>query len=238
MNPARYLLLLSGWGIAWAQAPQVEVATELKRLSAELGFAIRGVEQTEGMKARAIEGSVRERLSALLEGIDHVIVERPGGGIERVIILSEKGTYVPPGVATAESAPQGEAIVLATQRQGASHLITLGLEGLTGSPPLQETMLLDTGAERVVLPVSLISTLGLTPETLSAQTVQTANGVVEALIGRIPAIWVGPKRVEEVEVAFIDDQRLGGTALAGMSLLGRFQMTIDDVKNQVTLIPR
>ncbi|QIK37246.1 clan AA aspartic protease [Caldichromatium japonicum] len=237
------LLFVGLTGLALAQpttsVPRIEVAAELKRLSAEFGFAMRGVERTEGMTARAGDGPLADRLRLLLEDCDHVIVQRPDGGIERVIILGEKGVYVPPPATSNGSKPaSSDIIVLVTQRQGSSHLVTLGLEGLGSSPPIQETMLLDTGAERVVLPASLISGLGLTPETLTAQTVQTANGLVDALIGRIPAVWVGPKRVEDVEVAFIDDQRLGGTALAGMSLLGRFQMTIDDAKNQLTLVPR
>ncbi|MCK7578290.1 MAG: retroviral-like aspartic protease family protein [Chromatiales bacterium] len=99
-------------------------------------------------------------------------------------------------------------------------------------------MLVDTGADRVVLPISLISSLGLSPDALQPQQVQTANGAVDARIGRLAAIWVGSKRVEDVEVAFIDDQRLGGTSLLGMSLLGRFRLTIDDEKNQLTLVPK
>ena len=143
------------------------------------------------------------------------------------------------GGESSETAPaSGDEIVLATQRRGAAHLVTLGLEGLSGGAPMQESMLIDTGADRVVLPISLISTLGLSLDGLQPQPVQTANGAAEARVGRLSAIWVGPKRVEDVEVAFIDDQRLGGTSLLGMSLLGRFRMTIDDDKNQLTLVPK
>jgi len=114
--------------------------------------------------------------------------------------------------------------------------VTLGLEGLSDEAVVQESMLIDTGADRVVLPVSLMAALGLEPEELEQEQVQTANGVVEASIASLEAIWVGSKRIADVEVAFIDDQRLGGTALLGMSFLGRFNMTIDDAKNQLTLV--
>lgn len=227
-----------------AQSTRVEVAAELDRLSRELGFEVRGIEQTEGVTGHAGGDSIVERLHLLLEDFDHVIVQAPGAGVERVIILGEKAAYVPPpmvveGRESSEAVPaSGEGIVLATQRRGAAHLVTLGLEGAFGGAPIQESMLIDTGADRVVLPVSLISTLGLAPDTLQQQPVQTANGAVDARIGRVAAIWVGPKRVEDVEVAFIDDQRLGGTSLLGMSLLGRFRMTIDDEKNQLTLVPK
>jgi aspartyl protease family protein len=245
---ALIVLLLLVQGPAQAQTPvpstRVEVGPELERLSTELGFEVRGLEQTEGARAHSAGESVVERLHLLLEDFDHVIVQAPGVGVERVIILGEKAAYVPPpmvveGGGSPEGAPaSGDEIVLATQRRGASHLVTLGLEGASGGAPIQESMLIDTGADRVVLPVSLISSLGLAPDALQPQQVQTANGAVDARIGRLGAIWVGAKRVEDVEVAFIDDQRLGGTSLLGMSLLGRFRMTIDDEKNQLTLVPK
>lgn len=229
---------------AQVQSMRVEVADELDRLSQELDFEVRGIEQTEGATAHAAGESIVERLHLLLEDFDHVIVQAPGAGVERVIILGEKAAYVPPpmvveGGESSETAPaSGDEIVLATQRRGAAHLVTLGLEGLSGGAPMQESMLIDTGADRVVLPVSLISSLGLSPDALQQQQVQTANGTIDARVGRLGAIWVGPKRIEDVEVAFMDDQRLGGTSLLGMSLLGRFRMTIDDEKNQLTLAPK
>ncbi|MGQ9659349.1 MAG: retropepsin-like aspartic protease family protein [Thermochromatium sp.] len=229
---------------AQVQSTRVEVATELDRLSRELDFDVRGLEQTQGATAHSGGETIIERLHLLLEDFDHVIVQTPDAGIERVIILGEKAAYVPPpmvveGGESPETAPaSGDEIVLATQRRGAAHLVTLGLESASGGASIQEVMLIDTGADHVVLPVSLISTLGLSPDTLQQQLVQTANGAIEARIGRVPAIWVGPKRVEDVEVAFIDDQRLGGTSLLGMSLLGRFRMTIDDERNRLTLAPK
>jgi predicted aspartyl protease len=51
----------------------------------------------------------------------------------------------------------------------------------------------------------------------------------------IPAIWLGSHRIDGVEVAFIEDSKLGGSGLLGMSVLGRFTMTIDDDENQLTL---
>lgn len=241
------VLFLFGIGLVQAQEPgrtmpvqstRVEVATELDRLSRELDFDVRGLEQTQGATAHSGGETLIERLHLLLEDFDHVIVQTPDAGIERVIILGEKAAYVPPPMVVegGESPASGDEIVLATQRRGVSHLVTLGLEGTSGGAPIQESMLIDTGADRVVLPVSRIASLGLTPDALLQQQVQTANGAVEARIGRVAAIWVGSKRLADVEVAFIDDQRLGGTSLLGMSLLGRFRMTIDDDTNQLTLV--
>lgn len=224
---------------------QVEVFAELERLMSELGFEVKGMDQTQGAIAHAGGQEPVARLHLLLENFDHVIIQAPAGGIERVIVLGEKSDYVPPPVIigkdseTADGdAPAAESdgteIVLSTQRKGSSHLVTLGLEGVN-QQRVEEAMLIDTGADRVVLPVSLLSALGITPDALREQQVQTANGTVDARIGQLNAIWVGEQRVENIEVAFIDDQKLGGTSLLGMSLLGRYRMTIDDTKSQLTL---
>ena len=36
-------------------------------------------------------------------------------------------------------------------------------------------------------------------------------------------------------VTFIDDDRLGGAMLLGMSFLGRYRLTIDDAANRIVL---
>ncbi|EXJ15699.1 retropepsin-like aspartic protease family protein [Imhoffiella purpurea] len=224
---------------------QVEVSSELERLMSQHGFVVRGIEQTQDARGHASGEDLVTRVDSLLEEFDHIIIQNPGGGIERVIILGEKVAYVPPAVVTGSdgdgsagddtgSASDGEEIVLATSRKGASHLVTLTLEG-AGGQKTQEPLLIDTGADQVVLPVSLMSTLGFSGNQLRTQPVQTANGPVEAHIGKLSAVWLNETRVEDVDVAFIDDQSLGGNALLGMSLLGRFRMTIDDEKSQLTL---
>ncbi|MBK1722205.1 retropepsin-like aspartic protease family protein [Thiocystis violacea] len=242
-------VLLSWCGVSLAiedlqSSPQVEVSAELERLMSELGFEVKGFEQTDGAIGHAAGDEPVGRLHLLLENFDHVIIQAPAGGIERVIILGEKSDYVPPPVVVAGTPDQaeegvpggasGQEIVLTTQRKGPSHLVTLGLEG-PNKQRVEEAMLIDTGADRIVLPISLLSSLGMGLDSLREQQVQTANGSVDARIGSLAAIWVGEMRIENVEVAFIDDQKLGGTSLLGMSLLGRFRMTIDDEKSQLTL---
>lgn len=218
---------------------QVPVTSELERLMREFGFEVRGIERTKDAVAHSADAGLPDRLHLLLENFDHVIVQTPSGGVERVIILGEKAAYVPPPMAVGGGQGGGapapaEEIVLATQRQGSSHSVTLTLEGPT-KQQVQQSMLIDTGADRVVLPLSVLSALGMSADSLTSRQVQTANGMVDAQIGQLSAILVGERRVENVEAAFIDDQRLGGTPLLGMSLLGRFRMTIDDEKNQLTL---
>ncbi len=247
-SPLASLLIGAGFAVTAqnvASAQQVEVFGELERLMSELGFEVKGMTQTQGALAHAGGDDPVARLHLLLENFDHVIIKAPAGGIERVIVLGEKSDYVPPpvsiekdsetadgGASVAES--DGTEIILSTQRKGSSHIVTLGLEG-ANQQRVDEAMLIDTGADRIVLPISLLSALGIGLDGLREQQVQTANGTVDARIGKLSAVWIGEQREENVEVAFIDDQKLGGTSLLGMSLLGRYRMTIDDTKSQLTL---
>ncbi|AUB83742.1 retropepsin-like aspartic protease family protein [Candidatus Thiodictyon syntrophicum] len=225
-----------------AAAAQVEVAAELERMMTQYGFAMKpaDLDATRDKKARAEEGAeVLPRLRVLLEGFDHIIVQAPQGGVERVLILGAKTPYSPPAPATATPGaadPAGAAgeIVLDTQRVGSSHAVTLTLEGEDGRR-VSRVLLVDTGADYVVLPSSLIAQLGIPPEGLRQQQVQTANGNVEAALGTLQAVWLKDQRVTGVPVAFIEDGRLGGNALLGMSLLGRFRLTIEDEKNRLLL---
>lgn len=233
--------LLAAWGVIHAAPPaaQVDVKSALERIMARHKFEIRGIEQTADAKGRIEGGNLLDRLHRLLENFDHIIVTAPGGRIERVIILGEKVAYVPPQLVI-ESDGDGDTsdssgdIVLPTQRKGAAHIVTLTLEG-PNKQRVQQSLLIDTGADQVVLPTSLIASLGLAPNTLSNQSVQTANGTVQAQVGTLAAIWLGDQRLTDIGVAFIDDQRLGGQALLGMNVLGRYQMTIDDENSRLTL---
>lgn len=232
-----------------ARCEQVDVAEELERLMAIHGFSMRGgdIEGTREVRGRAEGAELVQRLRTLLEGFDHIIVQRPGGGVERLLILGEKAAYVPPEPMVVEkdksdpaeegdeqAAPAEGEIVLETRRQGASHAVILAVEGDNGKR-VQRVLLLDTGADYVVLPTSLIPQLGIPASALSTQPVQTANGRVEAQLGKLAAVWIGERRVEGVDAAFIADDRLGNSGLLGMSLLGRFRVTIDDEHNRVVL---
>ena len=254
-----------------ARAEQVDVAEELDRLMTANGFTMKpaDVEATRETKARVESEELIPRLRVLLEGFDHVIVQKPGGGVDRVLILGAKVPYTPPPPETAEapreaSPQEGEAtdtqaaeapatdnpetetqttasqdepradIVLQTQRKGTSHAMSLMIEGQNGKR-IPQVLLLDTGADFVVLPTSLINTLGIRPHDLRHQSVQTANGTVNAQLGTLPAVWLGNQRVARIAAAFIEDARLGGNALLGMSVLSRFRVTIDDSNNRVVL---
>jgi aspartyl protease family protein len=236
-------LLAGSCGSPLLGAPQVEVAQELERLMAVHGFTMKpaDLDATREKQGRAEDTDLLPHLRVLLEGFDHVIVQSPQGGVERVLILGEKVPYVPPppvaatpGAAPADGEESAGETVLETQRVGASHAVTLTLEGANGRR-VQRLLLVDTGADYVVLPSSLIGQLGLAPEGLRQQQVQTANGPTDAALGTLPAVWLKDQRIAGIEVAFIEDSRLGGNALLGMSLLGRFRLTIDDEQGRLVL---
>jgi clan AA aspartic protease (TIGR02281 family) len=133
--------------------------------------------------------------------------------------------------------PPDAPIELPTIRNGSQHSVRVALEGAEGRR-LARILLIDTGADTVVLPASLIGTLGIDPDSLEAREVQTANGLAEAQTGVLDAVWLGAQRVPDVAVAFLPDDRLGNNGLLGMSVLGRYQMTIDDQGNRLTLSGR
>ncbi len=225
-------------------ATRVEVAAELERLMSQHGFQMKpaDLDATREKTGRAEGTELMPQLRALLEGFDHIIVQSPQGGVERVLILGEKVPYIPPPPAvtgTPESPAQAPAvaagdIVLESRRIGASHAVNVTLEGENGQR-VQRVLLVDTGADYLVLPSSLIGQLGVSPDGLRQQQVQTANGGVDAALGTLPAVWLKEQRVTGVDVAFIEDSRLGGNALMGMSILSRFRVTIDDDQGHLIL---
>lgn len=225
--------LMLGSASGLAQSERVAVSTELDRLASLHGFTVRGTEHTAGAFARADPTDLLPRLRRLLEAFDHVIVQGPAGKVERVLILGEKDpTSAPPMVVTS-GGPGGE-IVLTSVRLGTQHAVQVSLEGPDGAR-LDQLLLVDTGADFVVLPGSLIQALGLDPEGLGEREMQTANGLVTAQVGSLAALWLGETRIEGIEVAFIEDEKLSGNGLLGMNVLGRYRLTIDDEHSQITL---
>ena len=67
---------------------------------------------------------------------------------------------------------------------------------------------------------------------------QTANGMTEAKIGMLQELKIAGETVENVEAAFIPDSLLGKNSLLGMSVLGRYQIHIDDKSQLITLLKK
>lgn len=218
---------------------QVEVAGELERLAKTHGFVVSGLEQTAESLGRAEGDALYPQLRRLLENFDHVIIQGPKGSVERVIVLGEKVPFEPPPPALPAADSGGGSdgsgdIVIATERRGAQHVVRVSLAGKDGAK-IQRELHVDTGADYLVLPLSLVEELGIDKGALEERAMQTANGKVEARIGTLPALWLGESRIDDVATAFLEDDKLGSSGLLGMSVLGRYKVTIDDDKNSITL---
>ena len=110
----------------------------------------------------------------------------------------------------------------------------VGPNGAAETVPL----LIDTGASTLVLPESMIPDLGFSPENLQPGKSQAAGGPVPVKMGVLQTVRVGAVSVEGVEVSFVDDRKLRGTKLLGMSFLQHFRMTMDDARNELILLAK
>ena len=84
-----------------ARAGEPALADELARLAAAHGVEIKGIGKTAGIAAPDVGGGLRARLEGLLADFDHVMIQRPGGPVERVIIVARRSRDVAPAIAEA-----------------------------------------------------------------------------------------------------------------------------------------
>ncbi len=144
-------------------------------------------------------------------------------------------------VAAAVETSGPKTLTLKTDRAGRHHIIRAAVVGPNGRTELV-SFIVDTGATDMVLPASMIAKLGFRESELSSINVQTANGVAEGQRGFLRSLELGgPDRsdvLQRVPVMFMSDDDTGGYALMGMSVLGRYNMTIEDAENQIILVKR
>ncbi len=230
------LALLWVWaGLPAAQsgsdAESQTLMAQLQHMAEEQGFEVSGLNRIQpAPPGEAGEGSSSQRIRQLLRGYDHVIIHQSKEQIGRLIILGPKRAAPPPPLRDEEN-------VLPTRRKGEHHLVAATLRGPT-SATIEMELMVDTGASLVVLPASAVARLGLDPDQLETREMQTAKGSVQAKIGRLGSIELGSARLSDIEAAFVDGEQLGGNALLGMNVLGRYLFILDDEKNELTLIPK
>jgi clan AA aspartic protease (TIGR02281 family) len=132
-------------------------------------------------------------------------------------------------------------LTLKTSRNGPHHIIRAALVGPNGRTQMM-SFIVDTGATDMVLPASMIAKLGFRDNELSEESVQTANGIAYAQRGQLRSVELGgPDNndvIQRVPVMFMSDDDTGGYALMGMSVLGRYSMTIEDADDRIILVRR
>lgn len=200
---------------------------QLRMLAATHGFQVSRLSRLGLEPAVETAGDVQEQLEAMLAGYNYVVLTRADGQIERVLILGSNFAGLEPT----------DTFTVRTMKHGLHHVVHAELMG-PSQVGRQVSLMVDTGATTVVLPASMIEPLGFDREELRTVWTQTANGPAEVKRGTLSSVELGRAKVEEVLVTFVDDERLGDTALLGMSFLERFQVTLDDSENQIILMEK
>jgi clan AA aspartic protease (TIGR02281 family) len=192
------------------------LGAQLEALATAEGFEIGGLDRVgDGAAKEAGGGDLTTRIAALLADFNYVLIHDGTGGIAQVRISGPR--------VTRDAAVQRHAVP--AERRGAHRQIEAKLTGPRGASRRVKLMV-DTGAATLVLPVSMIASLGFRPDELRDSTAQTANGEVPVKLGRLAAAQVGTALEREVSVSFIADDKIGDLALLGMSFLNRYHMSL------------
>ncbi len=200
---------------------------QLRALATGEGIAVTGLEKIGSAEASRPDSgnqAPEQRLQVLLAGFNFMIFRDSAGRVSGVRILDKARAGAPK--LTESSVP--------VTRRGAHYLVDAVLIGPAGLWA-NRRMIVDTGASTVVLPISAIPLLGLRDSDLVLGTVETAGGKVPARMGKLAAVRVGHAEVKDIPVTFIADEKLGRTALLGMSFLEHFRVTFDDFGQRIVL---
>jgi len=206
-----------------AAATDDGLAERLRALTHEHGFKLQGIEKIGDEAAIRAQGDLRTVLRTLLGGYDYVL-EDSGTSLARVIIVGARR-------------PAPTAIGVNTRRQRGHHVVAAMLIG-PSARPAAVSLIVDTGASSIVLPMSMAGTLGFEATTLDDVSTQTINGKVAGKAARLASVRVGGAVANDVEVVFLPDNRLDGISLLGMSFLDRYTVTLDEARGRLLLDPR
>lgn len=204
----------------------VNVDAKLEELAKQHDLLIQGIDKTIDAEAVIANEPLPATLKRLLRDFNYMQAHDDNGKLQTIIILGLKGA----------PAEHSGTTVVETEQEGGHHKIKVGLTGTDGVRH-DVLLLVDTGADVVVLEDAMVDVLQLDRKTLSKQMVKTANGETEALKGKIPVVQIKSEKVEMVDVAFLAKDKLGGQQLLGMSVLGKFKITLDDLNGEMTLVP-
>jgi aspartyl protease family protein len=183
--------------------------------------------------AKAVVGDLRGQVALLLHDYNFIFIEDGKGNIREVWVFDH-----PPAQPSGRQPilPYGDRpYVVKTTRRGAHHYIEAVLTG-PNSHPQSSSFLIDTGATTVVLPASMIETLGFHSDNLKDGWTQAVSGRVPVKRGLLASVKVGDAVAENVEVSFIADEYLGSQRILGMNFLRNFRVfSIDDKSSELIL---
>lgn len=202
-----------------------DLYSQIQSLQERLNIQVTGLEKVGNELKVRVSGSLEQQLQQALAAYNHVISRNAKGQIEQVVIINKK------------QKTGADRIVLPTRYQDGHFLVSVSISG-NGSVWQTLDMMIDTGADLMVLPQSMINALGMTDEKLTHHEMQTANGTVNAKVGTLQEVRIAGETLENVDAAFIDDSLLGNTRLLGMSVLGRYKLVIDDQTKLITLFKK
>ncbi|MGR8981134.1 MAG: retropepsin-like aspartic protease family protein [Gammaproteobacteria bacterium] len=198
---------------------------QIESLQGEMNIQITGLEKIGDEGKVRVSGSLDQQLQQALASYNHVISRNTEGRIEKIVIIGKK-----------EKTDDGRIILPARYEDG--HFVVS--VSVSGHGKFWETldMIIDTGADLVVLPESMIDGLGLSDDALTAGKMQTANGQMDARIGKLQEVRIAGEILNDVPAAFVEDDRLANKSLLGMSALGRYKLIIDNESQSVTLLKK
>jgi clan AA aspartic protease (TIGR02281 family) len=202
-----------------------DLFSQIQALQDRMHIQITGLEKVGNEAQVRASGSLEQQLQQALASYNHIISRNAKGQIEQVVIIYKK------------QKTGAERIVLPTRYQDGHFLVSVSLSG-NGSLWQTLDMMIDTGADLIVLPESMMNGLGMADDTLTHREMQTANGTVNAKVGILQEVRIAGEILENVDVAFIDGHLLANNSLLGMSVLGRYKLVIDDQSKLITLFKK
>jgi len=219
-----FLIVIAFCAQAKAAEEVSDLFSQIRSLQDRLHIQITGLEKLGDEPEARVSGSLEQQLQQALASYNHIVSRNAKGQIEQVVILNKKQKT-------------DDRIVLPTRYQDGHFLISVSVSG-NGSLWQTLDLMIDTGADVIVLPESMIDDLGMAEDKLIHQEMQTANGKVIAKVGTLQEVRMAGEILENVDVAFIDDRLLGKDGLLGMSALGRYKLVIDDQSKLITLFKK
>jgi clan AA aspartic protease (TIGR02281 family) len=115
--------------------------------------------------------------------------------------------------------------------------LTIRADVRVAGEPLE--LVVDTGATLTTIPSALVKRLGLWKPDLPTVRIETAGGIREAELVRIPEITIGSIRVAAVRAVVLDlPGQLAGKGLLGLNVLRRLNMRLDSERGRLILQER